>query len=117
MKAKAAEHIYHIAREKDWLDGLEFGEYLAASLGSEGFIHCSTRKQVVNTANRHFNGASGLVLLEIDPSLSASEIRFESSQNDLFPHIYGPINLDAVVDVFRFLPDAVGKFHFPGKKS
>lgn len=112
-----SERIYHIARQKDWQDALEFGEYLAASLGSEGFIHCSTQTQVVDTANRYFEGVSDLVLLVIDPIQTASEIRYEPSGNDLYPHIYGPLNLDAIVDVFPFAPDATGHFQFPTADS
>ncbi len=109
------ELIYHIASEKTWLDALEFGEYLHPSLGSEGFIHCSTRSQVVSTANRYFHGQDGLVLLAIDPALTAAEIRYEPSGGEDFPHLYGPLNLDAVVEVIRLQPDAEGVFHTPLK--
>jgi uncharacterized protein (DUF952 family) len=111
------EPIYHIASENTWLDALEFGEYFHPSLGSEGFIHCSTRSQVISTANRYFQGQSGLVLLEIDPDLAAAEIRFEAAEGEVFPHLYGPLNLDAVVDVSRFQPDAEGDFHFPAQDA
>ncbi len=116
MSEPAADRIYHIASEKTWLEALEFGEYLHSSLGSDGFIHCSTGGQVVRTANRYFPGQSGLVLLEIDPALAASEIRYEDSGGEMFPHLYGPLNLDAVVDVMRFPPDAQGDFHFPERE-
>ncbi len=112
-----AEPIYHIACEKTWLDALEFGEYLHPSLGSEGFIHCSTRSQVVRTASRYFRGQTGLVLLVIDPGLAAAEIRYEASGVEVFPHLYGPLNLDAVVEVLRFQPDAEGHFSFPAQTS
>lgn len=106
------EFIYHIAVEKDWKNALECGEYLTSSLASEGFIHCSTGTQVAQTANRYFHGQSGLLLVKIDPCLAAAEVRYEPSQGDLFPHLYGPLNLDAVVKVIRFDPDADGLFHF-----
>lgn len=111
------DYIYHIASEKTWLDALEFGEYLHPSLGSEGFIHCSTRSQVVSTANRYFQGQDGLVLLEIDPALAAAEIRYEPADGEDYPHLYGPLNLEAVVDVIRLKPDARGKFHFPDRDA
>jgi uncharacterized protein (DUF952 family) len=107
------ENIFHITSEKTWLAALELGEYVAASLGSEGFIHCSTREQVVDTANRYYHGQVDLLLLEIDPKLVASEILFEESHGELFPHIYGPINLDAVQNVSRFAPNDEGDFQFP----
>jgi uncharacterized protein (DUF952 family) len=105
--------VYHIASEKTWLEALEFGEYLHPSLGTEGFIHCSTRSQVIATANRYFQGQDGLVLLAIDPNLAASEIRYEPSSGEEYPHLYGPLNLDAVVEVIRLRPDAEGKFQSP----
>ncbi len=107
-----AEYIYHIALEKDWINALECGEYLPGPFTQEGFIHCSTRDQVVQSANRHFQGQHGLLLVKIDPEKTASEIRYEPSQGESFPHIYGPLNLDAVVSVTRFEPDAEGNFHF-----
>ena len=110
-----AESIYHITSQKKWLAALEFGEYLDESLANEGFIHCSSRTQVEATANRYFSGQTGLVLLEIDPALCASEIRYEISGDELFPHIYGPLNLDAMKDVFAFDPDDEGEFHFPAE--
>lgn len=113
MSETAVDRIYHIASEKVWLEALAFGEYLHPSLGSEGFIHCSSVSQVVRTANRYYRGQSGLVLLEIDPALTASEIRYDDSGGDQYPHLYGPLNLDAVVDVMRFPPDEDGSFHFP----
>ncbi len=112
-----AEFIYHIAVEQDWKNALECGEYLAHSLQSEGFIHCSTSAQVVQTATRYFQGQSGLLLVKIDPRLAAAEVRYEPSQGELFPHLYGPLNLDAVVKVTRFDPDAEGNFHFPANES
>lgn len=111
------EPIYHIASEKTWLDALEFGEYLHPSLGREGFIHCSTRGQVIDTANRYFHGQSGLVMLVINPALAAAEIRYEAVGEEKFPHLYGSLNLDAVVEVLPFHPDAQGHFQFPAQAS
>jgi len=110
-----AEFIYHIAVEKDWKNALECGEYLPGPFTKEGFIHCSTYEQVIQSANRHFHGQHGLLLVKIDPRRTASEIRYELSQSEPFPHIYGPLNLDAVVSVARFEPDNDGNFHFPSE--
>jgi uncharacterized protein (DUF952 family) len=89
-----------------------------------GFIHFSTRQQVVGTANVFYAGQCGLVLLVVDPSKLRQELRWESpahphpqpdspTNSQLFPHLYGPLNLDAVVDVFDFEPDPNGKFALP----
>lgn len=111
-----AEFIYHIAVENEWKTALECGEYLPGTFALDGFIHCSTDKQVAQSANRHFHGMHGLMLVKIDPRLSSAEIRYEPSQGELFPHIYGPLNLDAVVSVVRFDPDADGNFRFPANE-
>ena len=115
--------IYHITSRQAWNDARERGEYRAESLESEGFIHCSTESQVVPVAQKYYKGAQDLYLLVIEPALLSSDLKWEPpsggappagvSEGDLFPHIYGPINLDAVVQVFDLLSNVDGKFHFP----
>ena len=90
------------------------GDYRAESLDTEGFIHCSTPDQVASTANLFFRGQQDLVLLVIDADKVTAPIRFEDAGNgQFFPHAYGPINLDAVVDVREFASEADGTFSSP----
>jgi uncharacterized protein (DUF952 family) len=98
------------------------GAYYADSLYREGFIHCSKPSQIVDVANSFYRGRQGLVLLVIDPSKLESELKWEppaelepnhARAGDLFPHIYGPLNLDAVVKVIPFKPNADGSFSLP----
>jgi uncharacterized protein (DUF952 family) len=102
--------IYHIAAESDWRDAQRAGEYRISTHGrtleEEGFIHCSRASQVGPTASRFFAGRSGLVLLTIDPERLRSELRYEAppESDELFPHVYGPLNTDAVVRVAPFEP-------------
>lgn len=109
--------IYHITPRSDWTKAQAAGQYTAASLENEGFIHTSTLEQVAATANRFYRGQSGLVLLVIDPGKVMPEVRYEPVQingsEQRFPHIYGPLNLDAVVDVLDFNPVSDGSFQFP----
>jgi uncharacterized protein (DUF952 family) len=105
-------NILHITTRPDWQAALEAGEYRADSLDSEGFIHCSTSEQIAATANRFYVGQSDLLLLHIDPELLAAELRWEPADGQDFPHIYGPINLDAVVGVEAFDPNGQGVFHY-----
>ena len=105
--------LFHICAAADWHEALRRGEYHADSLGTEGFIHASTEAQVVKTANRFYRGREGLVLLAIDPSLLTVEVRYEAVHEDLFPHVYGPVNLDAVTVIVPFVPTADGTFHLP----
>jgi uncharacterized protein (DUF952 family) len=113
--------ILHIAHRRDWEAALSRGHYSAASLETEGFIHCSTPEQVVETANRFFPGQQDLVLLTIDESKLEAELRYEpasggsadDARGELFPHLCGRLNLSAVVRVVAFAPGADGRFTLP----
>lgn len=107
--------ILHITSKQEWLDAQTRGEYVAPSLTSEGFIHCSTDKQILNVANAFYRGRTDLVVLSLDETRIRSEVKWETpagppaeniSEADLFPHIYGPINLDAIASVLDFQPDS-----------
>ncbi|MBS1124241.1 MAG: hypothetical protein H6Q90_6469, partial [Deltaproteobacteria bacterium] len=75
------------------------GEYRAASLEAEGFIHLSTAAQLPGTLRRFYRGVPDLVVLTIDPTRLRGELRYERADRDDFPHLYGPLELDAVIVV------------------
>ncbi len=91
--------IYHILPRADWEKARAQGEYRAASLAQEGFIHFSTRRQVAGTLARYYAGRSDLVLLRVDTNRLLADLRYEESHGEFFPHLYGPLNLDAVVEM------------------
>ena len=93
--------IYHITQKQAWLDARKQGFYQAPSLVTEGFIHCSQEDQVAGVLKRYFPDKTSLLKLVIDPTRVTSKLIFETprSGNGEFPHIYGPLNLDAVVSV------------------
>ncbi|MBS1912896.1 MAG: DUF952 domain-containing protein [Bacteroidetes bacterium] len=105
--------IYHITLPERWQEARAAGEYAADSLLSEGFIHCSTVAQVARSLNRFYRGVSGVLLLAIDPALLRSELKYEPAHGELFPHIYGRLNLDAVTGVEPLKPDADGAYQYP----
>jgi len=115
--------ILHITSKQEWLESQQRGEYVAPSLQSEGFIHCSTEKQVLHVANAFYHGQNALVLLKLDEAKISSELKWEPpagpvapghSAADKFPHIYGPINLTAVSAVLDLeLDPASGNFSLP----
>ena len=72
------------------------GAYTNRSLAEEGFIHCSTIEQIPQVARRFFDGVSDLVLLEIDTGKLSAEVRWELAGDQKYPHVYGPLNLDAI---------------------
>ena len=93
--------IFHVTTKTDWSKAQEAGEYIHPSLAAEGFIHCSQEHQVEGVVQRYYNGVKELILLHIDTSLLKSSVVFDWSPStaDTFPHVYGPINLDAVVKI------------------
>ncbi len=106
--------ILHITTESDWERAVEAGEYRGDTLDSEGFIHCSAPGQILGVAEAFYRGRDGLVLLGIDPERVAAPIRWEAlNAPEEFPHIYGPLNLDAVVRVWDFAARPDGGFVLP----
>jgi uncharacterized protein (DUF952 family)/maleate cis-trans isomerase len=98
------EHIFHITRAEDWRAAQADRAYRISTrdrtLEQEGFIHCSYAHQVQHVANAFFGGLEDLVVLEIDRQRVHAEVRDETAGGDeRFPHIYGPLNLDAVLAV------------------
>ena len=114
---KYAGTILHITTLGEWHQAMEVGVYRAASLSSEGFIHCSRPEQVLQVANTLFRGQTGLVLLCIDRERVAAPVREENLEGgaDQFPHIYGPLNLDTVYQVINFVPGSDGLFELPAE--
>ena len=96
-----ADVIYHVTTKQEWDGALKKGFYEAASLQSEKFIHCSKAEQVQGVLERYFNGKTDLVKLVIDISKLKNKLQFDFSPsvNETFPHVYGTINLDAVIAI------------------
>jgi uncharacterized protein (DUF952 family) len=107
--------ILHITPLTTWEQAQPTGELRPESLEREGFIHASTFDQVVRVANAFYAGQGGLVLLCIDTNRLRSRILWEKAADvdDTFPHIYGPLNTDAVTEVLTFEPDGDGRFTLP----
>ena len=107
--------ILHIAGRAQWLRGRAEGAYRADSLATQGFIHASRPHQLLGVANILFRGQRDLVLLYIDPNAVSAEIKYEAppGSQEAFPHVYGPLNTDAVIKVVDFLPDDDGLFALP----
>jgi uncharacterized protein (DUF952 family) len=102
--------IIHICDQTAWEEAERRGEYRAASLEQEGFIHASRPEQVLWVANQFYQNGPPLVLLWIRPKRLQAPLRYDAVGEQSFPHIYGPVNLDAVERVTAFLPDTDGIF-------
>ena len=91
--------IYHIVLPKTWEAVKHNSTYSAESLETEGFIHCSYDHQLDGVIERYYSDAPGLIVLKLDIGKLTSKLVSEpSTGGEVYPHIYGPINLDAVVD-------------------
>jgi uncharacterized protein (DUF952 family) len=91
------DRIYIFIAADDLELARQTGSYRAASLTVEGFIHASPRSQLERVANKFYSKAAELWLLHVDPARATAEIRWEPATGGLYPHIYGPLNMDAVV--------------------
>ena len=107
--------ILHIARREEWEAAQATGDYRADTLMTEGFIHCSTPAQVLGPANTMFRGQADLLLLVIDPAWLTADLVYEDcyETGQAFPHIYGPLNLNAVRRAVPFPPNGDGRFSLP----
>ncbi len=92
--------IFHIALASDWKEAREKGFYEHPTLRSEGFIHCSQDNQVASVLERYFAGQTDLLKLSIETDKLTSKFIFDWSPStaETYPHVYGPINIDAVVE-------------------
>jgi uncharacterized protein (DUF952 family) len=94
-------YILHITDQATWQKAQKKGIYENDALFTGGFIHCCLRDHVQEVLAQWFKGASNLIILEIDPAKLTSKVIYENLEGGetLFPHIYGPINLNAVVGI------------------
>lgn len=108
-------YIYHITEKTTWECAISAGEYKPINFELDGFIHCSTKEQVIQVANRFYSNSQDLLLLWIDEEMVIPEIIYENLEGGVqeFPHIYGLLNLDAVQKVTSLLKNVNGIYIFP----
>jgi uncharacterized protein (DUF952 family) len=107
--------LLHLCETDVWQAARSRGELRPSSLSDVGFVHLSTAEQVHLPANRLYADRTDLVLLYVDPARLDSEVRWEPGvptdpESMLFPHLYGPLPISAVVRVTPYRPGADGLF-------
>jgi uncharacterized protein (DUF952 family) len=112
--------IYHITTQSAWATAQATGQVETESLSSEGFIHCSRQGQLLAVADRFFPGASGLIVLGVNEEAVAPWLVNEGPAGpgepfaqDVFPHVYGPIPISAVVAAAPLDAGVDGHFVWP----
>ncbi|WP_019910294.1 DUF952 domain-containing protein [Paenibacillus sp. HW567] len=105
----------HAVLRTEWEAAVVNGVYKGNTLETEGFIHCSPVDKMVAVADYNFKGVKGLILLCIEESKVTSEVKWEDLYNEgsKYPHIYGELNLDAVLKTVAFEPNPDGTFSLP----
>ena len=116
--------VGHICERVVWEAAVSNGSYEPQSLRLEGFIHCSLPSQITEVADTFYSARRDLLLLWIELEQVIAEVRWEKpsspgetqadpNASETFPHIYGPLNLEAVIQVLEFSPGEDGKFRLP----
>jgi uncharacterized protein (DUF952 family) len=102
---QAVEPLYHVAVAAEF--DAAGDDYEPAGFLDSGFVHCCSLAQLGGVLSRHFAGAQGLLLLEVDPAEVVAEIRWEyvAAANDTFAHVYGPIPKRAVRSAMPIEPE------------
>jgi uncharacterized protein (DUF952 family) len=110
--------ILHITSRSDWDEARAEGLLRPRSLAEVGFVHCSDPGTVHLPAARLYPARRDLLLLELDPALLGAEVRWEPGEpaapdGPWFPHVYGPLEVSAVIAVHEFPPTECGGFRLP----
>ena len=108
--------VFHMVGSRDWADTQDHGRYAPDAFAADGFVHLSNRDQILRPANLLYCGRMDLKLLVIEVSRLSAELVYEPGshgEDELFPHLYGPLNLDAVIDVVDFPCGPDGTFAMP----
>ena len=111
--------IYKICPASAWREAERRGAFGgSADDRRDGFIHFSTASQVAETAKKHFFGCTGLFLIAVDADALGDSLRWEPSRNDeLFPHLYGELDLGAVTGVLEMRTRSDGDHDIPELKA
>lgn len=108
--------LFHVAKQNDYCESLNTGFYGEFSIKKDGFVHCSTIENLVEVANDNLKTIQeNLIILCIETEKLRSKVKWEKrgSKGIEFPHVYGLINLDAVIKTVNFLKDKNGNFYLP----
>lgn len=105
QRPQAIERYFHLVTRERWEASISAGIHAPPSLGTEGFVHLSTAEQVARTVERHYRDVPDLLIIELDPERLGADVVFEEGEpGEWFPHLFGPVQLVAVIDVKPWSP-------------
>lgn len=107
--------IFHLLGRQDWAQARAAGVYRPPSLEREGFIHFSTDRQLLGSAERFYAGRDDLLVLSVDGRELGAALKYEPVGDKLFPHLYAPLALDLVVEVVALPLGPDGHFDVPAE--
>lgn len=100
--------IYHLTTQAEWTAQALAAAFLPPDYSREGFIHCCTTDQLQGVLDRYFKGVPDILVLHLDESKLTASLKYEVATHDeLFPHLFGPINKDAIIKI-ETLPTHLG---------
>jgi uncharacterized protein (DUF952 family) len=108
--------IYHVLKADEWEYARKQKDYTPATFDQDGFIHLCKADQFEAVVSRYFLGQGDLATLCLAPEALNAPLRYENllGGDELYPHLYGPLNLDAVMNVIYF---RTGQDHETGSDS
>ena len=116
MEVNIPKLIYKVTSQSEWRTAQSEGVFTGAPIDfQDGYIHFSRESQVRETVEKHFQGKTELLLLIVEIDRLGHEIKWEESRGgQLFPHLYAPLAIEAVVEVIELPIGKDGRFVFPG---
>ena len=111
-------NIFHIVSKSEWEKAKKAGSYEPASLKNEGFIHFSKTDQLLGVANSFYKGQKDLLILKVNLDKLSHDLKMEPPleapmSGMLFPHLYGPMEIEAAEKEIEFPCDSNGTFDLP----
>jgi uncharacterized protein (DUF952 family) len=115
LDPNAPKLIYKVTSQSEWASAESVGVFAGAPVDfQDGFIHFSTEAQLRETVEKHFQGQADLLVLSVEIDRLGHEINWEASRGgQLFPHLYAPLSIEAVVEVIDLPIGKDGCFIFP----
>ncbi len=103
-------NIYLLSSEQEYNQALKQGFLIRDSIELEGFIHASPREQLTRVANKYYKDTIKPLILVVDTSKVSVEVKWEPAAGSLYPHIYGPLNADAIIETQEISLNENGEF-------